>query len=288
MLGEVRLGELLVQQGLVTATQLQAALTWQETQAERVALGQILVNKKIITERQLETVLDTFRKRARLGEVLARNGTITRQQLEHALTVQKKARRPLGQIVIELGYVDDAGMRQALATQLGIPYVVLDRMTVDRALARFINGNYARRHTVMPIAVAGQMLTVCMDDPTQQAVVEELTRSSGKVVTVVTASHESIARALIRLYDERVEPRPAETLELLSEEQNAPTKSKYAIESALTQVDVLVRQLMSTAISRRASDIHLEMLSDRLQIRLRVDGVLEFLEAGELADSCDR
>ena len=179
-------------------------------------------------------------------------------------------------------------MRQALAMQLGIPYLALDRMTVDRSLSRFINRNYARRHTVVPVAVAGQMLTICMDDPTQRGVVEELTRSTGKVITVVTASHESIGRALLRLYEERVEARPTETLELLSEEQNAPSKSKYAIESALTQVDVLVRQLMSAAISRRVSDIHLEMLSDRLQIRFRVDGVLEYLEPGELHDSCSR
>jgi type IV pilus assembly protein PilB len=289
MLGEFRLGELLVQQGLVTAAQLADALARQQTQDERIPLGQILVNQKAVTQRQLETILDAFGKRARLGEVLLRNGTITRQQLDDALAVQKKGRRPLGQTLIELEYVDDAGMRQALAMQLGIPYLALDRMTLDRTLTRFINRNYARRHTVVPVAVAGQMLTVCMDDPTQRGVVEELTRSTGKVVTVVTASHESIGRALIRLYDERrAEPRPAEMLELLSEEQNGPTRSKYTIESALTQVDVLVRQLMSAAISRRASDIHLEMLSDRLQIRFRVDGVLEYLEPGELHDSCNR
>jgi len=288
MLGEFRLGELLVQQGLVTATQLTEALARQQLEEERVPLGQILVNQKIVTQRQLDSILDAFGKRERLGEVLLRNGTITRQQLEQALAVQKKGRRPLGQTLIDLGYVDDAGMRHALAMQLGIPFLALDRMTVDRSLSRFINRNYARRHTVVPVAVAGQMLTICMDDPTQRGVVEELTRSTGKVITVVTASHESIGRALLRLYEERVEARPTETLELLSEEQNAPSKSKYAIESALTQVDVLVRQLMSAAISRRVSDIHLEMLSDRLQIRFRVDGVLEYLEPGELHDSCSR
>ncbi len=205
MLGEFRLGELLVQQGLVTATQLTDALARQQLEEERVPLGQILVNQKIVTQRQLDSILDAFGKRERLGEVLLRNGTITRQQLEQALAVQKKGRRPLGQTLIDLGYVDDAGMRHALAMQLGIPFLALDRMTVDRSLSRFINRNYARRHTVVPVAVAGQMLTICMDDPTQRGVVEELTRSTGKVITVVTASHESIGRALLRLYEERVE-----------------------------------------------------------------------------------
>ena len=98
-------------------------------------------------------------------------------------------------------------MRQALAIQLDIPYLDLDRMTVDRSLNKFINSNYAQRHAVIPVAVAGQMLTVCMDDPTQRAVVEDLNRSTEKVVTVVTASHESIRRALIRMYEDRVETR---------------------------------------------------------------------------------
>src|SRR4029077_15355020 len=117
---------------------------------------------------------------------------------------------------------------------------------------------------------------------------EDLNRSTEKVVTVVTASHESIRRAVIRMYDDRVETRTGETLEGLSEEPSAPSESKYAIQSAQTKVDGLVRQLISIAISRRASDVHIETLSDRLQIRLRVDGVLEYLEPGDLHESCNR
>src|SRR6185436_14112434 len=169
--------------------------------------------------------LDTFGKRLRLGEVLLRHGTITRAQLDHALASQRKTRGPLGQILITLGFVDDPGMRQALAIQLDIPYLDLDRMTVDRSLSKFVNSNYAQRHTVVPVAVAGQMLTVCMDDPTQRTVIEDLNRSTEKVVTVVTASHESIRRALIRMYDDRVETRTKETLEVLSEERSAPSES---------------------------------------------------------------
>ena len=225
-----------------------------------LALGQILVSQKILTQQQLDSVLDTFGKRPRLGEVLLRHGTITREQLDHALATQKKAHGPLGQLLIKLGYLDDASMRQALAIQLDIPYLDLDRMTIDRSLSKIINRNYARRHSVVPLTVVGQMLTVCMDDPTQRAVVEDLNRSTGKVVTVVTASHESIRRALVRVYEDRVETRSSEPLEVLSEERSDSQTSKYAIQSAHMQADVLVRQLMSTAISRRASDVHIEML----------------------------
>jgi type IV pilus assembly protein PilB len=283
--GEFRLGELLIQRGLVTEDQLTDALARQRLENNRTALGQILVKQNILTQQQLDPVLDTFGKRPRLGEVLLRHGTITREQLDHALVTQKKAHGPLGQLLIKLGYLDDPSMRQALAIQLDIPYLDLDRITIDRSLSKTVNHNYARRHSVVPLTVVGQMLTVCMDDPTQRGVVEDLNRSTGKVVTVVTASHASIRRALVRVYEDRRETRSSEPLEVLFEEQSDSQTSKYAVQSAHTRADVLVRQLMSTAISRRASDVHIETLSDRLQIRFRIDGVLELLEAGDLQES---
>jgi type IV pilus assembly protein PilB len=223
-----------------------------------------------------------------LGEVLVRHGTITREQLNHALASQKRTRGSLGQILIKLGYVDDPGMRQALAVHLDIPYVDLDRMTLDRGLSKVINRTYARRHSLVPVAASGNTLTVCMDDPTQRAVVEDLTRSTGHVITVVTASHESIRRALTRIYEDRVKSQ-VEALEIISEEESDPFESRYAGRTIHTeQVDVLVRKLMSAAVSLRASDVHIEMLSNRLQIRFRVDGVLEHLEPGDLQDSCNR
>ena len=288
MADESRLGDALLREGLVTEEQLTRALARQRTQIDGVALGQIFVRQRIITQQRLNTILDAFGKRPQLGEVLLRHGVITREQLDHGLATQRKTRGALGQILIKLRYVDDASVRQALAVQLDIPYVDLDRMTLDRGLSKIINASYARRHNVVPIAVVGQMLTVCMDDPTKRTLVDDLTRATEKVVTVVTASDESIRRALARLYDERTETTSNETLEILSEEQGAPSPSKYAPPSAQPQVDVLVRQLMSLAIHRRASDIHIEMLADRVQIRLRVDGVLESLEPGDLLESCNR
>jgi type IV pilus assembly protein PilB len=288
MSGERRLGELLIQQGLVTEPQVTRALARQKIQSD-LTLGQILVSQQVITQQQLDTVLDRFRKRPQLGDVLVRHGSITREQLDHALATQKKTRGTLGQILIKLRYVDDPGVRQALAIQLDIPYIDLDRLSVDRTLCKIINATYARRHSILPVALAGQTLTICMDDPTQRGLVEDLARATEKAVTVVTASHESIRRAFSRLYDDRPETGAAETLEILSEEQQTvATRSKYAHESAQTQVDVLVRQLMSAAIGRRASDVHIETLSDCVQVRFRVDGVLEYLEPGDLLESCSR
>ena len=287
MTTELPLGELLIQQGLVKPAELSRALALQRSQGKRDTLGRILVAQQILTQQQLDAVLETFGKRQRLGDVLVRQGAITRQQLEHALATQKGSRGSLGQVLVKLRYVDEPTLRQALAQQLDIPYIDLDRVTLDRSLSRIVNANYARRHNIVPVAVSGQMLTLCMDDPTQRVVVEELGRATERIISVVTASHEAIKRALIRLFDRSETAAPTEDLEVIAEE-SVQASRKYGVQASHSHADVLVRQLMATAISRRASDIHIETLADSVQIRLRIDGVLTYLEPGELLEACNR
>ena len=287
---DLRLGDLLLQRGLVTPTDLSRALERQRLQTHPLTLGQILVSDKVITQKQLEAVLDVYGKRERLGDVLVRQGSVSRHQLEQALAAQRRSRGSLGQILVKLGFVDETTLRQALAQQLDIPYIDLDRVSLDRGLIKIVNANYARRHNIVPVAVAGQMLTICMDDPTQRGVIEELSRASERIISIVTASHEAIQRALIRLYDERTDASAAgNALEIIAEEASqGPPRTRYTQEKSHAQADSIVRQLMATAIGRRASDVHIENLSSRVQIRLRVDGVLTYLESGELLEACNR
>lgn len=291
---EARTGELLVAEGLVTDAQLEEALRFQHDSASYVPLGQVLVERKYITRRQLDLVLDQGKKRPRLGEVLVRSGILTAEQLDHALAQQKEMKLPLGQMLIKLGYVTDEAMRQALSMQLNIPFLDLDRFAIDRELAKTINASYARRHMLVPISVVGQTLTIAMDDPTHHTVVEELSRSTGLIVTVVTAAKEAINRAFNKVYD--IKPSApggagvaAETLDVVTEEEShGASKSKYVEEYQQDQkAGEIVRQLMTIAIERGCSDIHLETLSESLHVRFRVDGVLQELALGALHQSCN-
>jgi type II secretory ATPase GspE/PulE/Tfp pilus assembly ATPase PilB-like protein len=228
-------------------------------------------------------------KRFRLGEVLLRSGTITAEQLSHALAQQQNEPLPLGQLLVKLGYVSDDTVRQALGRQANVSFVDLDRMELDRALARVVNSNYARRHALVPVAQVKQTLTICMDDPTNRSVVEDLQRSTGLTVTVVTSSHDAIGRAQARLYDESAHTSQLDRVDLLVEEAaQKPVRSKYVDEYLQDKkADAIVRRLLSKTISHRASDIHLEPLANRLQVRFRIDGVLEPLDLGDLQEMCD-
>jgi type IV pilus assembly protein PilB len=284
---ELRIGELLVTEGLITEGQLQDALQLKQTEKNYIPLGQILLDKKLVTRRQLDMIIEHNNKRPRLGEVLVRGGALTSDQLDHALEQQKKLKLPLGQVLVKLSYVTDDAMRQALALQLNIPFLDLDRLAIDKELAKVINPSYARRHMLVPVSVSGSTLTIAMDDPTHHSLVEELSRSTGLVVTVVTASRDAIQRAFNRLYDIKapLAQNAAETLDVMPvEEQRAIGVDEYQEEQKAAEI---VRQIMATAIDRGCSDIHIEMLSDSLHVRMRIDGVLQELNNPVLQEACD-
>jgi type IV pilus assembly protein PilB len=284
---ELRIGELLVTEGLITEAQLKDALLLKQTQKSYIPLGQVLLDRKLVTRRQLDMVIDRNNKRPRLGEVLVRSGALTSDQLDHALEQQQKLKEPLGQVLVKLSYVTDDAMRQALALQLNIPFLDLDRLTIDKELAKVINPSYARRHMLVPVAVSGSMLTIAMDDPTHHSLVEELSRSTGLVVTVVTASRDAIQRTFNRLYDIKtpLAQSTAETMDVTPvEEQQLTGVDDYQEEQKAAEI---VRQIMGTAIERGCSDIHIEMLSDSLHVRLRIDGVLQELNNPALQETCD-
>jgi type II secretory ATPase GspE/PulE/Tfp pilus assembly ATPase PilB-like protein len=296
---ETRLGRLLIEEGLITEAHLAAALERQAASKTYIPLGRLLVEQKVITSRQLALVLERSHKRPKLGEVLLRSGSIGEEQLDAALKEQQRSKRPLGEVLVKLGTLTDESMRQALCLQLDVPYVDLDRVSLDRGLTRTINRNYARRHWLVPIAQVGHVLTISMNDPTRTAVVEELSQLTGYVVSVVTSSQEAIKRAFKRLYEEAVD-QPAvdvaaasiETIAVADQaegETGGALKSRYVEEYIQDRkADSAVRQLLALALERRCSDIHLETLAGRLLVRFRIDGILQEIDLGPLQPIVDQ
>ncbi len=228
--------------------------------------------------------------RSRLGEFLRASGAITERQLSHALAQQASLKLPLGQVLVKLNYCSDEVMRQALSLQLNVPYLDLDKITLDRTLGRVINRNYARRHNLLPVAQLGRTLTVAMDDPTAQSVVEELTRLTSFSVMVVTASSKAIQRAFRRLYDDQPDIPNSLGAEAISTDNatDAPVGMGPVDAEQSRRADELFRAVLARAFESQCSDIHLEMLPSGLHIRFRVDGVLQQPNFGQLQEFFDK
>jgi type IV pilus assembly protein PilB len=284
---DTRLGELLIQRRLVTASDLDEALAAQRTASTYLPLGQILIDKGLVTRRQLHLLLDWAKKRPTLGQVLIKSGSIKEAQLKRALEQQADLDLPLGETLIKLGYITEEQMRQSLCLQMNVPYLDISRLQIDPVLGRLINRTYAVRQVLVPVSQIGQTLTVAMDDPSDLDTAEELAQSTGCIIRVVTSSVRAIQDAISRLYSPTAENESLEGLELVPEtDQERGVGKDYSPQSR--KADDIVRQIFNIAISRGSSDVHMEPLSrNRLHIRFRIDGVLRELDLGALQQGCN-
>ena len=93
----IRLGEILIKEGLVTQNQLREAAKFQRSAQEYKPIGQVLVEMKAITHNQLDLVLERFDKRTNLGDILLRTGIITQKDIDIAVTHQNETGIRLGE-----------------------------------------------------------------------------------------------------------------------------------------------------------------------------------------------
>ena len=279
------IGEILVREGLISNSQLEDAFRIQDRLGIYKPIGQILVDKKAITQRQLNFLLDHYRKRLKLGDVLLRLGAISDEDLDIALDYQKETGIRLGEALIELNLLAEKDMRQSLCTQLNIPFIDLDTMFIDKSLERLINRNYALKNQIVPIARIGDSLTMAMDDPTDLGLIEELETATGLSINVVTSTRVAIQDAFSRLYDETGHTQSDVALELIEEDSIEPLQdSKYLESEQARRADTILSEIINIGISKSASDIHIEALDQRVIIRYRIDGVLQNLNLAGLQE----
>jgi type IV pilus assembly protein PilB len=252
-------------------------------------LGHILVAQKIVTRDQLLSVLERHRRSSKLGDILLKTGDLSRDQLETALAEQRRSGQALGDVLLRLGLVSEERLRMALCRQLHIRFFSLDTIIIDPTLRNLVNEKFAMKHRTVPLARVGNLLVVAMDDPTQTRVVDDLQRSTGLKIEVITSTSAHITRALERLYHVEVNPNIATgaTVDVIGEDADSDIYASAVMRPA-DSADEIVRKLLRVAIDRSASDIHLETINNRLQVRFRIDGMLQHFNLGTLGDDLGR
>lgn len=242
------IGGLLIKEGLITKAALQEALCVQAKMESYQPIGQILVDRQLITRKQLDFVLERYRKKRRLGDVLIEAKVLTEAQLESALTHQRRTDLRLGDVLLRLNLVTERQVREALSTQLGIVFVDLDGMSLDSGLAGLLSEGYARRHRVIPVRKTEDRVTVAMEEPADLEVLEDLRASLGARIDVVTTTRASFDRALARIYGQggpAGEPAPEQQQEL--READAPSRGDHepdarALADPREEQDTLARE----------------------------------------------
>jgi len=210
-------------------------------------------------------------------------GLITKEQLEEALKIQSNSGGRLGQILVQLGYIDEEVLIAFLGKQFGVPYIALSEYgEINEEVARLIPESIARRELVIPIAREGRVLTVAMVDPLNVFLIDEIKMMTGYEVKAVISSERDIRDTIEKIFGpkEKIEEvikeavRETEGVEVVKEvsEEASVVELEAAAEEA--PVVKMVNLILNNAIKSRASDIHIEPFEKNVRVRYRIDGVL--------------
>src|SRR5579863_3755532 len=222
---------------------------------------------------------------SRLGEILVKDSLITADQLKQALEHQKKSGGRLGTCLVKLGLVSDDDITAVLSRQYGVPSINLKLYEVGPAVIKLVPQETAVRYQIVPLSRVGSTLTIAMTDPTNVFAMDDIKFMTGFNVEPVVASESAISEAIHKFYGEveSVEELDkvmkdltgdADALELASEEaeMDLATLEKAAEEAPIIK---LVNLILTDAVKRGASDIHIEPYEKEYRVRFRIDGILQ-------------
>lgn len=217
---------------------------------------------------------------SRLGELLVRNQLISDNQLANAIAEQKKEGIRLGAALVKLGYVQEHDLASFLSKHYGVPSIDLAEFDVDPAVISLIPEEVAQKYQLVPINRAGATLIVAMSDPSNIFAIDDIKFMTGFNVEVVVAAEAAIKDAIDHYYDQSSSMADAldglddlDDLELVDDvELGDVNELERASEDA--PVVKLVNLILTDAIKKKASDIHIEPYEHVFRVRYRIDGVL--------------
>ncbi len=223
---------------------------------------------------------------SRLGEILVKDSLISGDQLKQALDYQKKNGGRLGTCLVKMGLVSDDDITAVLSRQYGVPSINLKFYEVDPAVIKLVPQETAVRYQIVPLSRVGSTLTIAMTDPTNVFAMDDIKFMTGFNVEPVVASETAISEAIHKFYGEveSVEELDkvmkdltgdeADALELAAEEteMDLASLSKAAEEAPIIK---LCNLILTDAVKRGASDIHVEPYEKEYRVRFRIDGILQ-------------
>ena len=219
---------------------------------------------------------------APLGQLLLRRGVLSQQQLDEALRHQQSCseRKLIGEVLVELGYVDERGVLETLAQAYGIPFASDTARLADPKVIEVLPRDFLEEHGVLPMFLVRGVLTVAVSEPANLYLLEEIERRTGHRAQIVAATAEDI-EAAHRSY------LPAANVFVIDEiyedidEQDFAVIEQVTTELADLEEDAghgpvvkLVNFLIYSAVQEGASDIHIEPGDHSLRVRYRIDGKL--------------
>ena len=222
-------------------------------------------------------------KGRKLGRVLTKLGKVTREQVHEALEVQKTRKVPIGQLMVELGYCQDADIAAALAGQAGMDYIEVSDLELSDEVIGTLPAESVQAYQVVPIAfeAGSRSLKVAMKSADNFRAVDDLRLLLGFQVEAVVAPADQVD-ALIAKHYSKSESMVDVVSQLAADDKFKGLENRgesIDLEAVMeaaddNQVIKLLNLVLLQAIRDKASDIHFEPFENEFKMRYRIDGVL--------------
>lgn len=219
----------------------------------------------------------------RIGEILVRESIISTDQLKEAKADQHRSGKRLAYSLAKLGILGEKELTDFLAKQYGVPSIGLAEFEIDPQVIELIPKEVAIKHTVLPVQKAGSTLIVAMNDPSNIYAIDDLKFLTGLNIEPVVTTDAAIEEAIVRYYqqaeqlesyDEVIGDLDFEDIDFGDDTDEEFDAVDSQAEAEQAPVVKLCNLILLNAISKGASDIHIEPYEKSYRVRYRIDGVL--------------
>jgi len=217
-----------------------------------------------------------------IGQLLIAKNLLSPQELQNGLALQRERREKIGRILLDLGYLAEKDLMTVLSEQHKAPLISVSELPVAPLEVEKLSSKFLKQFNVLPLDLKENVLTVAMSDPSDTDTVESLRMFTGYSCRVLLGQEGDIAEVLERFYGNggSVAKVSGETSDALGEYADSGEDIEHLRDMA-SEVPVirLVNNLVSRAVERRASDIHIEPFEKEFRVRYRIDGILQTVDA---------
>ncbi|MCJ9430042.1 GspE/PulE family protein [Kordiimonas marina] len=204
------------------------------------------------------------------GGYLVERGLLADAAWARVQDVLQEARQGLAATLTGLGLLSEKDLAAALGKHYCLPHAEPQDWPLEPLSIADINPTFLSHYHILPTTDAGDTIEAILGDPTNDYAVKALSFATGKPVRPKIATLREVETAINRLYFGDAGPSD----ELSEVEDLANDVDRLKELAADAPVIRFVDRMIDDALSKRASDIHVEPIDGRLQIRFRVDGIL--------------
>ncbi|HSH45843.1 MAG TPA: ATPase, T2SS/T4P/T4SS family, partial [Longimicrobiales bacterium] len=219
----------------------------------------------------------------RLGTLLLREGLISQDQLDGALQDSNTNGTRLGYSLIKLGFIKEEDLTRMLSRQYRVPAVDINKVTVDPRILKLIPGDIAHKHVVLPLRRVGRSLTVAMANPADPGAIDQLKFVTRYDIEPVVVGEFTLKRHIDEYYGVQEEDVLADLLgeidddgvEVIEEEEEEVNEAAMQALVEDAPVVKLINGILTDAVLKGVSDIHIEPYEKEIRVRYRIDGSLQ-------------